>query len=148
MIDEEKTDDSGILLGQMCYDELEPIKPQESQVENKIVDGQINLDDFLKAESDICQTAQSSSVKKQEQSLSSIIQKQIKEFSSNEKQEPNDSEYIEVETTSSLEKRIDGIVENGEYYLWVIKKLLLTFLLRRQSPGWDKAMVFRWNLLQ
>ena len=37
MIDEEKTDDSGILLGQMCYDELEPIKPQESQVENKIV---------------------------------------------------------------------------------------------------------------
>ena len=99
MIDEEKTDDGGILLGQMCYDELEPIKPQESQVENKIVDGQINLDDFLKAESDICQTAQSSSVKKQEQSSSNIIQKQIKEFSSNEKQEPkqkqiNQSSYI------------------------------------------------------
>lgn len=51
MIEDEKVEDNGILLGQMCYDELEPIKQQESPPENKALVGQMDLDELLKQNS-------------------------------------------------------------------------------------------------
>ncbi len=47
MIDEEKVEDEGILFGQMCYDELEPIEQKEETVINKKLDGQLNIDDMF-----------------------------------------------------------------------------------------------------
>ena len=43
--DEEK--DNGILLGQMCYDELEPIPIVEEEPEMKPIDGQMGFDELM-----------------------------------------------------------------------------------------------------
>lgn len=46
--DEEKVDDPGILLGQMCYDELEPLPTCESEIiDNTPLSGQLGFDEFL-----------------------------------------------------------------------------------------------------
>ena len=47
MIDDEKVEDEGILLGQMCYDELEPIQQKEEIMINKKIDGQLGFDDIF-----------------------------------------------------------------------------------------------------
>ncbi len=48
MIDDEKVEDEGILLGQMCYDELEPIPIKEEEVKYSELDGQIGFEELLK----------------------------------------------------------------------------------------------------
>ena len=48
MFDDEDANDQ-ILLGQMCYDELEPIPEKEEEIIMKHIDGQMGFDEMLKS---------------------------------------------------------------------------------------------------
>jgi len=74
---ENENDDNGILLGQMCYDELEPTPEEEEEINYKNIDGQIGIEDLFNITN---QTTTQKSENLQNVSNPKITQTQVKEL--------------------------------------------------------------------
>ena len=88
MFDDEEKDeekDEGILLGQMCYDELEPIVEVKEEIEMKKIDGQIGFDELI-----------------------SVVKNEIKEI----KPQPRKTEINKSYQTDNQTKKEENILKN------------------------------------
>ena len=82
--DEEKVEDPGILLGQMCYDELEPLPiKDEVVIDNTPLNGQLDFDAVLNNQK-IKPKLQQNNITNNNEIINSKIQKNTDNYLINE----------------------------------------------------------------
>ena len=117
MFDDEDANDQ-ILLGQMCYDELEPIPEKEEEIIMKHIDGQMGFDEMLKSpissESETKKEQQGASGQAIKKNLDNNIKKDkediIRQLISNQyKDQQIVEEKIRKEKTMAKKMQVDAV---------------------------------------